>query len=193
MKPTILILITTFFVITGLAQKKETVSTDVRLIKDRPHVFISFQSETKVEPLYEGESGHRVWLQFHNNSRWKVKFCFHYVPEEYGKTGARYEIERYKGTGEVPSAGRSDTCRYSTLLPGKLHLFSVPREHLADGLAIKIQYHYAWEFDPDGTSNLDEPEHFVFFYSEDVPKIKRLKTPTYGIIGKKGCVIKDPF
>jgi hypothetical protein len=152
-----------------LAQKKELNTTDVRLVKNHPHVYISYEREAKIEPLYEGESNKRIWLRFHNNSKWKVMFCSNLVPKEYGETEVEYEIERYIGSGEVPSARYSDACGYFSLKSGKTVLFSIPQEHLLKGLAIKIQFRYEWETEPNGSDNLLEPKHYTFFYSEDIP------------------------
>jgi len=145
-------------------------NAQVRIAKDKPHVFVSYERRGKIAPLYAGESGERIWLQFHNNSKWKVMFCSGAVPKEYGDTEVTYELERYKGSGETPDTQSSDSCAYLLLESGDSVRFSVPREHLSDGLALRIQFRYQWENDPDGSDNLLEPKHFVYFYSEDLPK-----------------------
>jgi hypothetical protein len=175
MKSIILLFVCALFIAPIAAQKKETNSSQVRLVKDQPHLYITFEREAKIEPLRQGESDRRIWLRFHNNSKWKVLFCDDFVPnlipKEYGEILPRYVIERYSGSGIIPGAGRSDVCTYTTLKTGKSMLFNVPREHLAEGLRIKIKYRYQWEFDyPDGTTNVDEPEHYVSFYSGEIPK-----------------------
>jgi hypothetical protein len=164
----LLVIILAVCLIPCLAQKRETRSSDVRIVKNLPNVYLSFEREGKIESLYEGESNQRVWLRFHNNSKWKVMFCSSPVPKKYGETDADYEIERYKGSGEIPGTRNSDTCGYLLLDSGKSVLFSVPKEHLTKGLAIKIQFRYEWEIEPDGTDNLLEPKHYAFFYSEDI-------------------------
>ena len=55
---------------TAVAQKTETNSSDVRVVKDRPSVYISYERQGILKPLYTGESNRRVWLRFHNNSKW---------------------------------------------------------------------------------------------------------------------------
>jgi len=151
-------------------QTKKITSNDVRIVKSKPHVLIGFEREGKIEPLYDGQSDTRVWLRFYNNSKWKVMFCSNPIPKEYGETETTYEIERYEGFGETPGTRSSDTCAYLLLEAGKSILFSVPREHLAEGLAIKVQFRYEWEIDPDGTDNFLEPKHYAYFYSSDIPK-----------------------
>jgi hypothetical protein len=49
------------------------------------------------------------------------------------------------------------------LHPGHYILFTVPREDLAKGCAIRVKFSYGWE-DSSG-----EPEHFVYFYNSDLP------------------------
>ena len=147
----------------------ETTSNSVRIIKSKPHVFVSFEREGKIDPLYVGESHKRVWLRFHNNSRWQVMFCSSPVPKEYGETEVAYDVERYEGSGETPGTRRSDDCSYLLVESGKSILFSVPREHLTEGLAVRIPFRYKWENNSDGSDNLLEPKHFVYFHSQDIP------------------------
>ncbi|RMG01267.1 MAG: hypothetical protein D6735_12140 [Acidobacteria bacterium] len=149
---------------------KKMTSNDVRIVKSKPHVFIGYEREGKIEPLYEGESDTRVWLRFYNNSKWMVMFCSSSVPKEYGETEITYEIERYKGFGETPGTSRLDACGYLLLKAGESIVFSVPREHLAEGLAIKVNFLYEWEVDSDGSISDLEPKHYVYFYSWQIPK-----------------------
>ena len=170
MRSIAIILVSILIIGSVCAQKKEASNTDVRVIKSKPHVYIDFEREAKIEPLHEGESGHRIWLRLRNNSKWKILFCSDIVPKEYGQIGITYEIERYDGDGETPGAGSSDSCGYTELKAGRSLNFSVPREHLSNGLKIKIQYRYGWEFDFHGSDNQSEPEHYVSFYSSNIPR-----------------------
>ena len=158
--------------IPALAQKRKMNSSDVRLVKNLPNVYLSFERTAKIDPMYEGESNQRIWLRFHNNSRWQVMFCSGLIPKEYGETEIEYEIERYEGSGEIPGTRSSDSCGYFLLKSGSSVLFSVPQEHLFKGLAVKIQFRYEWEIEPDGSDSLLEPKHFVYFYSSDIPNKK---------------------
>lgn len=159
--------------ITAKSQTKETTSKDVRLVKDRPHVYISFEREAKRKPLRTGEGNRGVWLRFHNNSKWRVGVCMWDVPKEYGDKDITYEVERYKkesGLEKTPIANATDGCPQEYIEPGKSVLFSVPREHLANGLSIKVPFRYEWEDDPDGFANPLEPRHYAYFYSSEIPK-----------------------
>jgi hypothetical protein len=144
-------------------------SEHVRIIKDRPHVFINYERQGNIAPMYEGESNARIWLRLHNNSKWQIMFCSGAVPKEYGEAEITYELERYKGMGDVSGTRSSDICAYRLLKSGDSVLFSIPREHLTEGVALKIQFRYIWENDTDGSDNLLEPKHFVYFFSEDIP------------------------
>jgi hypothetical protein len=97
-------------------------------------------------------------------------FCSKAVPKDYGEKQVAYEVERYEGSGETPGTRRSDACGYLVLGPGKSILFSVPREHLAEGLAVRIPFRYKWRINPDGSDHLLEAKHVGSFYSEDIPK-----------------------
>jgi hypothetical protein len=155
------------------AQTKETTSNDVRLVKDQPNVFVSFEREGKWKPFKKFESERRVWLRFHNNSKWQIGACMWDVPKEYGDKDIVYDVERYKkgGHGVTPvTTSQENSCPRIFIESGRSILFSVPIEHLADGLAIKIQFRYEWETEPDGFSSDLEPKHYAYFYSSDIPK-----------------------
>lgn len=143
--------------------------SDIRIVKSRPHVYVSYARTGKIEPLYTGGSEGRTWLRFHKNSTWTVMFCSDVFSRQYGETGVAYEVERYKGFGEVPGTGQMDNCQYLMVKSGKSVSFSAPCEHLTEGLAIKVRYRYRWEVDPDGSDNESEPKYLVYFYSEDIP------------------------
>ncbi|MDQ3649591.1 MAG: hypothetical protein M3458_04780 [Acidobacteriota bacterium] len=157
------------------AQYRETKSKDVRLVKNQPSVYLSFEREGKREPLEEGESGQGIWLRFRNNSKWQVGVCIFSVPKEYGDEGVFYEVERFisantGNVGETPIGYEAKGgCLRQLIPPGKSLIFSVPREHLADGLAIKVAFRYEWE---DNTNVLSgrEPIHHAYFYSTDLAK-----------------------
>ena len=170
-----LIFCSLLFASTLLAQssrlkRPEITSANVRLIKSKPHLFISFQREGQSSPLYEGDSNRRVWLRLNNNSKWSIMFCAGPIDKEYGELEVVYQLEGVDSSVNLPSTRSSDTCGYRTLRPGKSILFSIPREHLADGLAIRIRYVYQWELDADGVDDKAEPEHFSYFYSNDIPR-----------------------
>ncbi|MCZ2391528.1 MAG: hypothetical protein LC113_10680 [Acidobacteria bacterium] len=144
-------------------------SSDVRIVKSKPHVYVGFVRQGRIAPLYEGEGHERLWLRFFNNSRFGVMLCANPIPKEYGEIYVRYEVERYRGAGRVPGVRRSDSCNYIVLAPGDRVIFSIPREHLEEGLAVKIGYRYEWETDPDGAENTGEPKHYTLFYASDIP------------------------
>lgn len=144
-------------------------STDVRIDKDKPHIFISFEDTKKIEPLHDGESEYRVFLRFNNNSVWKVSFCIGATPPEYGEFEVIYEIFRVKGIEQVPPSGGSHNCQGILVNPKSSILFSVPKEHLADDLAIKIAFRYQWQEDSDGAFDVSETKNYCYFYSTDLP------------------------
>lgn len=155
------------------AQTRETTSKDVRLVKDRPNVYLSFERRGYRRPLRIGEGKKGVWLRFHNNSKWQVGVCMWDVAKEYGDKNIAYEVERYKKVGgsETPIANDPEgSCPREYIESGRSVSFSVPREHLADGLAVKVPFRYEWEEDPDGFANPLEPKHYAYFYSSEIPK-----------------------
>jgi hypothetical protein len=153
-------------------QMKNTSSADVRLNKEQPNVYISFERQGAWKPLRKFESKSRVWLRFHNNWKWNIGACMWDVSKEYGDKELIYEVVRYEKMDSAKTPVSTDpegSCPRTFMESGKSVLFSVPREYLAEGLAIKVEFRYEWETDPDGFASDLEPKHFAYFYSSDVP------------------------
>lgn len=109
------------------------------------------------------------------------------------EVNARYEVEAISGHESVrtsdsgliinspveaakpPVINRSDMFSTSWLPPGGSVIFSVPREHLAERLAIYIPYNYEWEYG-ERTFRSDEPQHRVYFRASDLPEKVQTKT-----------------
>lgn len=162
------------FLMPAQAQKKGTTSVDVRIVQNRPNVFISYEQVGKREPQDVGDSDEGVWLRFHNNSKWQVGVCMFEVSKENGDMGFNYEVERYENAGseEVPIASDPEgSCSIGLIKSGKSLVFSLPREHMAEGLAIKVRFRYEWESDTNIIAGGGrEPLHYAYFYSLDIPK-----------------------
>lgn len=156
----------------------------IKLKKDKPTVFISFVRFGRREPLEVGESDQGIWLRLHNNTRWVVWVPSFGVTKEFGDMGLHYTIERFPSPvssiviGPVePNCPKKDVAKdtpvgyiprdtktFRPIKSGKSILFSVPREHLAPGLFIRISFHYDWENFVDAILGT-EPEHFIAFSS----------------------------
>lgn len=161
----------------------------IRGVKDKPSVYIDYARQGKREPLAPSEGDEGVWLRLHNNTRWKIFFSAFGVPESLGDVGMYYEIEDFsprvffegsKSLGEPrksaeqrpdPPIGYRAVDSFSVigLDAGKSVLFSVPREHLAKGLRLRVSFNYEWEDSSDVAAGI-EPEHYVYFYSSKLPK-----------------------
>lgn len=77
------------------AQQKRVArkGADMRLVKDKPSVYISFERFGEREPLEPGESREGLWLRFHNNTKWPIFLRAFGVPKKLGEVGMYYEIE----------------------------------------------------------------------------------------------------
>ncbi len=175
----------------------QTKPSNEKLVKDKPSVFLRYESAGKRKPLKEGESDEGIWLRLQNNTREAIYLCAFGISEDgemlrfYEKNseiGVNYEIERMpsemEGSG-TPRNGKVNNvaeevsqtpigykiggvCHVYTLPSNQSLLFSVPREHLAKNLSIKMRFGYEWE--GDYSSRWEEPEHYVRFYSSSLPK-----------------------
>jgi hypothetical protein len=158
------------------ASQKKSAPPSMRIEKDKPTVYISFVRVAKREPLHEGESKEGVWLKLHNNTRWTLVHAAFGVEPKWGEVGLFYDVELAKrrnrsDLSELPLGyDRGDVSSTNNLPSGKSILFSVPREHLAKNLRLRICYNYSWEAGDRGWVGYDEPEHCVFFYGSNVPE-----------------------
>jgi hypothetical protein len=84
----------------------------------------------------------------------------------------KYDVEVIDSTLFSPARQRvpsgysfGNSCVSDEIRPGGYLSFSVPREHLAEGLAIKVPFEYEWE--PIGGGYT---QHFVYFPYSSVPE-----------------------
>jgi hypothetical protein len=149
------------------AQQRRSSGTqpELRLRKDMPTVYITFERAGKRKPLEQGESDQGVWLRLRNNTRWPLTLAMNGVPKEYGDAALFYDV---LSEGKVVVEGRCHVCSSNQLHPGGSLLFSLPREDLVKGRAIRVKFSYGWEH-PDDVFAEREPQHFVYFYSSKLP------------------------
>lgn len=166
------------------AQDRKVTGANVRIEAGKPTVYISFERYGARDPLHAGESYEGVWLRLHNNTRWRIFLPVFGVPEPLGDAGLFYDVEAEAGDlaaravdyakgekSEVKDAVQTPPVGYtlrhsfsiSDLKPGETLLFSIPREHLGKGLALRIPFQYEWE--GDVTFSGDRPKHYVYFYN----------------------------
>lgn len=140
---------------------------DVGLRKDKPTVYMEFVREGHREPLANGESDKGIWLRLHNNTKWSIGLNMHGVPsDDYGDASLIYDV---LSEGQASIEGSCHVCSFNSLGSGRSLLFSVPAEHLSKGGALRIKFSYSWE-DPNKVAAGREPEHYVYFYSAQLPK-----------------------
>lgn len=150
--------------------------SNVRVEKNKPTVYLTFDHRGKRQPLSVGESHQEIWLKLHNNSIWPIHLAGFSLgetsdkAEKSGETGIIYDVEvvgTYKKNTAPPAGNRGHVYGAQKLDSGGSLIFSVPREHLAEGLAVYIIFSYEWEFH-EGRPNRQEPEHRVYFTSYDL-------------------------
>jgi len=152
---------------------------DVRLSRDRPSVYLTFVRVARARPLRPGQSGERVWLRLHNNTRWRISVPAFDVPEGYGDAVPAYEVRalprprgRNRGDCPLPIRGGPKLASIVELGLGVSMDFSIPVEHLCRNLYIAIQFNYGWE-DTDDVADGREAQHYIYFYGRQVPGIER--------------------
>ena len=174
-------------VVPCLGQKNKSVKSNrqigVKIDKKQPSIYITFEKYEKRTPLREDESDNGIYLRIHNNLRYAIRFCAFGISEEaeqliaYSKdtqTGINYDVvqnpvgrTQRQPKIDVPSGyPTGGICHYYNLVGGKSLLFAVPKEHLIEGVSLKIEFSYDWEEESE-----DRPTHFVYFNSLDIPKL----------------------
>jgi len=146
---------------------------EIRVQKDMPTVYITFERVGKINPLRKGESNNRVWLKLHNNTHWPLRFEMSGVPKEYGDAALFYEVLK---KGNVVSDKNCHVCSSNQVEPTGSLMFSVPIENLAKDRAIRIKFSYGWEPSGDVFAGR-EPQHFVYFYSSKIPETQKTTKP----------------
>jgi hypothetical protein len=84
-----------------------------------------------------------------------------------GRAGKAKKRKTTKGLTQQVGYDTSDVSSSAWLASGSSIVFSVPREHLAKGLAIFVRFNYEWEYG-ERTFRSDEPEHRVYFRASDL-------------------------
>lgn len=164
------------------AQTVKTSSTrsKVKLNQEKPGVYVSFDRFAKRIPVRDDEKGEGVWLKLQNNMRFAIRTCTFgisakgdplLVADADVQIGVKYEVEVVDfylfnpSKSKVPSGySFGSSCAYTDIKSGESLSFSVPSEHLAQGLAITIPFEYDWE--KIGEAN---PQHSVFFRYSSIP------------------------
>ena len=150
-------------------------SNDVRIVKDKPTVYLTFERFGKALNLDEqkmlqsdrrGKSqqkGNDVWLRVHNNTCWTISLIQYgmYMPKQ---QPGEAPGERFKRIGILDEGAETglfyavmkdgnqigysgiDSYDHVRLLPSRTTLFSVTRDSLKDQQSIRISFIYDWEF-----------------------------------------------
>jgi len=181
---TMKVLILTFFIFSlsfvCLAQtndKTPSACNDVRLDVRKPSVFITFEKFGERIPTREDESKEGIWLRLHNNTKWKIYLKTYGADNEKDEYQVSHEVQRMPGfewkrkESELPIGYRIiKNYRVREVESGKSILFSIPKENLADGLAVVVSFSYEWELLGDSGGDLSI-QHQAPFWATDLPNI----------------------
>ena len=160
------------------AAQVQTKSGSVFLSPEKPCVYITFVRLGVREPLRVGESRRGAFFRLHNNTRWDLLLRMNGVPPRNGDAGMFYSVieapNGYPPTHLPRGEPRIDVSSVSPIEPGDSIEFSVPQEHIGEGLALQIEFNYEWEArDRAGIPSANEPTHMVVFYHSQLPASMR--------------------
>jgi len=103
-KAFIVIFIACSFVAVAPAQRRKTrrVSSDIRILKNYPTVYISFERLGKREPRRTDEGDEGVWLRLHNNTRWRLSLKAYGAPDKAFARGNEEEVGMFYEVEAAP-------------------------------------------------------------------------------------------
>jgi len=141
------------------------------LKKGQMSVYITLERMGELKAPDPGDDKDRVWLRFHNNTRWPLRLDMGAVPSaEYGTAELFFDGLK---NGEIVFRNRCHACTTNLLAAGRSLVFSLPRSDLGENRSIRVRFSYGWE-DWDDVTAGREPEHYVYFYSSQLPKSRQL-------------------
>lgn len=139
----------------------------VRLKKDRPGVYLTFERIGEIKSPTGDKGERRIWLRFHNNTRWSIMLDMRDVPsKEYGDVGLFYDVVLGK---EVIIQRQCHVCTHNALGSGRSLVFSIPVDDFTEESLIRVRFSYGWE-DWDDAATGREAQHYVYFYASRLPK-----------------------
>lgn len=140
-----------------------------------PAVYIDIEKVGKGKPIYAGDSDERVWMKLVNNTKWSI-YLDMFVFGDDEKTGLFYEVEKVRenlSNKAIPIGyrrGHSGSGE-SEIKIGESVSFSIPKNHLADNLKIRIDFTYEWEHPEERKSpDYSYTRNSVFITSSDLKR-----------------------
>jgi hypothetical protein len=118
-------------------------------------VYIDILRVGKGKPIYAGDSKERVWLKLVNNTQWSIFIdTFEAGTGEAGSNEEYlyYDVEKIKewqySKTEKPLGYKQTDVRggATELKPGGSINVSVPQNHLAENLKIRIDFRFDWQY-----------------------------------------------
>jgi len=150
----------------GPQQMSTALQKDVRIERNKPSVYITFERIGQLKLPDPGDEKERVWLRLHNNTRWPLVLQMSAPPEEYGDAGLFYET---LSGGEVIIRIQCHVCTLNSVGSSKSLLFSIPRSELTKERSIRVKFSYGWE-DQNDVAGGREATHYVYFDGSQLPQ-----------------------
>lgn len=154
-------------------------SENFRLIQTKPSAYITFEKFVTREPRFIGESNEKILLRLHNNTKWNLTISTlscKTIEDEcmvFYKIDKMFSVKTTDNKSEFPKTNREKHVSAAKQIEsGKSLLFTIPKEDLAKGLFILLEFNYEWESGGNGGDNGGYIFHQVPFYSTDLPKEK---------------------
>jgi hypothetical protein len=151
----------------GQQRMSTALRKDVRIEPNKPSVYITFERVGQLKSPDPGDDKERVWLRFHNNTGWPITLDMSGVPsKEYGDAELYYDVLSGR---ELVVHLECHVCSHNPLSARKSFVFSIPREELSAGRALRVSFSYGWE-DWNDVSGGREAAHYVLFDASNLPE-----------------------
>ena len=136
-------------------QREQKCSKRHRLNDNAPSVYIEPERDVKLIRL--AEDAGRFLLRINNNTCGTIWIDASGGNEKYEDASLYYDVLK---NGVLRYKVNCRICSFTGLSRGKTLSFSVPKEHLAKGMSLRIQFMYDWE-NHDDVFGGREVTHYV--------------------------------
>ncbi len=146
--------------------KKNDLIAATRLDSKFPTVYLSVDNTVSSKGSRISEDD-LIRFRIHNNTCWDISLDTWGGNDDLDDVGLFYDI--LSSNEKVELRKSCHVCSITRLKPGTFVRFSIEKEEIVVGKAIRIKFAYAWETDIENYAGR-EPSHYVYLNTNDLEK-----------------------
>ena len=153
----------------SIAQNKNDL--ECRIDNTKASAYLTFEKAEKINSSVSGESAERVWLKFHNNSKWNMSVATIGTEKIYGDYQVFYGLKATdEFRGEIPEVPKSHIFITRIIGSCETFVFSFPKKNLIEGLILYLEFSYEWEIGGNSGGGSGFIRHLVEFPYYNLPR-----------------------